>query len=62
MIVDKYTSKDPTFHTVQSLDGGTRKAYQQPQILSREPLEAMASTCTGNAGAKGAMPCTATKS
>jgi hypothetical protein len=24
-----------------------RKTYQRPQILSREPLESMAATCTG---------------
>jgi hypothetical protein len=24
-----------------------RKAYHRPQILSREPLESMAATCTG---------------
>jgi hypothetical protein len=27
---------------------GRRKTYQRPQILSREPLESMAATCTGN--------------
>lgn len=26
---------------------GQRKTYQRPQILSREPLESMAATCTG---------------
>ena len=29
----------------------TRKRYERPQIVSREPLESMAATCTG-AGAK----------
>jgi len=28
-----------------------RKPYERPQIVSREPLESMAATCTG-AGAK----------
>ena len=33
---------------------GRRKTYQRPQILSREPLESMAATCTGkNAKAVG---------
>lgn len=59
MIVDEFTSKDPTFHTAQPVDGGTRKAYQRPRILSREPLEAMASTC--NPG-KASPPCTVTRS
>jgi hypothetical protein len=54
MIVDQSTSKDPTFQTAQPLDGGTRKAYQRPRILSREPLEAMASTCSPG---KGGPPC-----
>jgi hypothetical protein len=26
---------------------GRRKTYQRPQILSREPLESLAATCTG---------------
>jgi len=26
---------------------GARKTYERPQILSREPLESMAATCTG---------------
>jgi hypothetical protein len=30
---------------------GRRRTYDRPQILSREPLESMAATCTGK-GAK----------
>jgi hypothetical protein len=29
-----------------------RKPYERPRILSREPLEAMAATCTANARGK----------
>lgn len=31
------------------------KAYQRPQILSREPLEAMAATCTASSYGKPAV-------
>ena len=34
---------------------GSRRPYQAPAILVREPLEAMASTCEGG-GAKGVYP------
>jgi hypothetical protein len=37
--------------TGASPDGAARKPYSRPRILSREPLESMAATCTG-AGAK----------
>jgi hypothetical protein len=30
-----------------SRDAQRRKPYERPRILSREPLEAMAATCTG---------------
>jgi hypothetical protein len=29
---------------------GGKKAYERPRILSREPLEAMANSCTGATG------------
>lgn len=62
MMIDESTSKDPTFHTAQLLDGGTRKAYQRPRILSREPLEAMASVCTPQPPGKPSLPCTSRRS
>jgi hypothetical protein len=33
--------------SADSRDAQHRKPYERPRILSREPLEAMAATCTG---------------
>ena len=41
--------------------GGRKKAYAPPRVISREPLEAMAATCTG-ARAKNVGFCSRTKS
>jgi hypothetical protein len=38
---------NPEASTPGPTPAGRRKTYQRPQILSREPLESMAATCTG---------------
>jgi len=40
----------------QPPEGGPKKPYHRPRIASREPLEAMAATCTGAGAVKAAIP------
>jgi len=47
----------PPSGSVPPAEGGQKKPYHRPRIASREPLEAMAATCTGVGAVKAVAPC-----
>ena len=50
-MADPQSKPETTSTGLVSAPADRRKTYHRPQILSREPLESMAATCTGK-GAK----------
>lgn len=52
MPANEKPSVDAGPSTPKTENGSPRKPYDRPRILSREPLEAMAATCTASARGK----------
>lgn len=50
---DKPAEATATTNSTQSERPTSRKPYEPPRILSREPLEAMAATCPGGSVSRG---------
>lgn len=49
-MIDPAAPQAPSAESGKSPIEGVRKPYQAPRILSREPLEAMASACAAPTG------------